>query len=322
MTATCLFLFLVVGCILILLILIKKSATERYSYSLPLTPSNFNCDIDKTKVKDGLAFFKTKKLVICGLIRNSEKTVELISRQIAAVGSLFADYRAIIVENDSTDRTREWLLQIVDSNPKIKVLGCGVNSPICTMNLKPTIQHDRAISRIEKMVLLRNMYLQEIQTDPAVKDFDFVLMWDLDIRGEFYLDGVGTCGWYFNHGINSEKVNVLCSNAVIHINNDSADPITSGKYYDPYAYKDFSQVKTFTTIDDVDPPSCAGDPIHLKSCFNGLALYRKTVLTGHKYGTEAIGNESLCEHVVLHSDMNNIYLNRSFLYIIDQEKDI
>jgi glycosyltransferase involved in cell wall biosynthesis len=82
---------------------------------------------------------------------------------IEEIGSLFNDYNVLIVENDSSDNTRNICLDWSNQNKRVKVLGCGgYNLDVCNLNMKKTLNHSVNFYRMEKMAKLRNIYLDEI----------------------------------------------------------------------------------------------------------------------------------------------------------------
>lgn len=310
---------IVIGLTLIALCLIvwarsSNSIMEGFMPSgLATTPAKFSCDIEQNKSQQGLAWFKRKRLVICALLRDSEGSIDLLRRQAEAVGSLFSDYAVLIVENDSHDSTRTKLLEWAKSNRKVRILGCeGINLITCHMNLDQTLIHDRDFMRIEKMVLLRNLYLDYLRSDSRLSQFDLALIWDLDIQGALYVDGIGLTGYYMSKGVNGVIPDAICANGIA----EAGDPIETGKYYDPYAHEDIGQTRTFTTVDDINPPKCNNTPIAVRSCFNGFMFYRLSALLEKRYVLEKVGKEAICEHVPVHRGMN-VFLNPGMLYLMD-----
>ena len=291
----------------------SRSQTEGFITGLASTPAKFACDIDQGNAQAGLAWFRTQRLVILSVLRDSEGTIELVRRQAEAVGSLFADYAVLIVENDSHDATRAKLLEWAKANRRVHVLGCDhLNLMSCHMNLDRTLVHDRDAARIEKMVKIRNVYLDYLRSDKRISAFDLALVWDMDIEGSLYLDGIGLSGYYLKEGVAGTKVDAICANGATEV----ADRVEMGKYYDPYAHEDIGQTRTFTTVEDVSPPVCSRAPIPVRSCFNGFTFYRLSALLSRRYELEKVGKEAVCEHVGLHRGMA-IYLNPSMVYLMN-----
>ena len=97
-------------------------------------PISKNCSYLKI-VSKGFKYMKRKNIVICGLARNIESRIDDMIRKLELLGSNFKSYKIVIVENDSTDLTRELLLQWKDRNPNVIILGCGINTTSCNLNL-------------------------------------------------------------------------------------------------------------------------------------------------------------------------------------------
>ena len=125
------------------------------------------------------------------MIRDVAGRVPLIREKVERLGEAFADYVVLIVENDSKDGTRRLLLEWAARNPKVKVLGCHsvgggrgdggevVPAESCSVPSAPkTDGHSVDRPRIEKMVKLRNVYLDEIKR--KYSSWNFAAMWDLD----------------------------------------------------------------------------------------------------------------------------------------------
>jgi hypothetical protein len=98
-------------------------------------PCVINCEKLLQYNNIGKNLIKKSTVVFAGLIRNKEHQLEFIISQIQRFASEFLDYSILIVENDSKDNTRKLLLEWAKENNKVKILGCGVNSNICIMNL-------------------------------------------------------------------------------------------------------------------------------------------------------------------------------------------
>ena len=146
--------------------------------------------LDQRRVDAGFKAMKEMKVVITGLIRNGAKHISRIRKQTEQLGSHFQDYRILIVENDSTDNTRQQLLAWHDANLRVDVLGCGVNVNECIMKLPKTVDHEADRPRIVKMANLRNIYLDHVMNEYS--SFDYLIVIDLDLVGTCYIDGIAS----------------------------------------------------------------------------------------------------------------------------------
>jgi len=274
----------------------------------------------KNMTKIGFNYMKNKTVVIAGLIRNSELNIPEIEKKVESLGLLFSDYRVLLVENDSNDKTRKLLLDWSKRNPKVIILGCGYNKKVCSMGFKPTIGHSVERPRIEKMVYLRNIYLNEIKTN--FNNFDYTIVWDLDIIGSVYLDGIANSFGYFNN----EKIDAICAYGIY-----NWGPIKL--FYDTYATMEKGDIFNIKNKHSHDIKKGVGlgfkykrgnEPLQVLSCFSGFTIYKtESILPSYiLYGTSSKTEDNLiCEHVFLHKKMrdlgfDNIQMNPNMIYLV------
>lgn len=263
----------------------------------------------------GLAHLKTKSVVITTLLRDAAKNLPQIQRRAEKVGKIFKDYRIIVVENDSSDGTRIRLLEWRKRNPKIIILGCGVNSPeechIPSASQK-TDGHSVDRKRIGKMVGLRNVYLDYIKRN--LPHFDYTVMWDMDIIGTVYLDGIINS---IGHLETSKNTDGICAYGIYRWG-----PLTL--YYDTYAHLDHGDNFhiDLKTIHDLKKGLAVRyprgtPPKKVDSCFSGFTIYRTSSLLGKEVRYDMSGEENLeCEHVRLHKHLKNMYMNPSMIHLV------
>ena len=240
------------------------------------TPDNFYIDPShkrafQQRVKTGSQIAKNSSIIIASLVRDVEHNIRHLMSKVEQIGAHFRDYRLLIVENDSQDKTREKLLEWSRRNNRVIVLGCGYNAPVCKLNLPRTVGHSVDKSRISKMVYLRNIYIQEIQRNYS--NFDYTFMWDLDIIGMTYLDGI-----FHSLAVMNEQpnVNVICANGVYRW------PIGT-IFYDTYAISENEDTFHIDTKAFHDIAKSLNfkyflgeDPVDVESCFSGFAIYRNS----------------------------------------------
>jgi len=284
------------------------------------TPNDLDCEYDKEMVDKGLEYLRSKKIIIAGLVRDSKDNIDTIKEHINRVGKLFRDYRVLVVENDSKDGTREAILQWAEKNPKVIVLGCGVNANTCRLELPKTGRmklHDEP--RIRKMVLLRNIYMDYVsQNEELFYDYDFLAALDMDIEGRFYIEGMANSGYKF---MIKPELDGLCANG-IKVNNMGL--YTSKSYFDPYAHKEIGEKglapEKITAFWGLYPgkslQECKAREHKVRSCFNGFTIYRLDRLLGKKYVYREEGGEVLCEHVTLNEQLENLYIDPQLIFVI------
>ena len=121
-------------------------------------------------------------LVMCGLCRDIEQSVSKNIHLLEVVGSRFRDYRIVLFENDSKDRTLERLREHSIHNERIVVLSQSFGDQ--AMNSYGPISQ----KRIDRMAHFRNQYLDYVKQN--LSDFDLVMMLDMDVEGYFNIDGL------------------------------------------------------------------------------------------------------------------------------------
>jgi len=291
------------------------------------TPNIFEINNDnlseyKYITQQGRSYARTQKIIITGLLRDCSKLINLIISKCENIGNLFDDYAIVILENDSSDNTRELLLNWAKSNTKVTILGCGVNEPECKLQLPKTTNtlgvNDVTVSRIEKMVNLRNTILDYVYTHFNKNEWHYILNIDLDILGMLYLDGVwNTMGWF------SEKssISAICAYGI--------EPFGLGThYYDTYAHEDIDEAPNLDS-DNVtrsvnsfqksilSNQYLRGDGlVQVKSCFSGATVYRYSHLHPNKYELIDRGDHVVCEHKTINWKLHNVYVNPSMIYYV------
>jgi hypothetical protein len=283
------------------------------------TPRVLARHLPDERVRIGRDHFRRSNILVCGLVRNAEKTIEATLRNLdAAIAPTFGRCTFLVLENDSTDRTREKLLAWADRDPRLLVLGDGTyNAPTCALGLPPSIDHLPSVTRIAKMATLRNKLLQEIEKD-RWREFDYVMVVDLDLVGVLFRDGLCETGFHF---ATRPDVDAICALGL------QLDRIFGTlKYYDPYAHSD---AKTACmTMREKDRLIFATRGLvdrgleKVESCFNGCTMYRRESLRGKRYCTYALRGEPVCEHVCLHKNLRGVYLNNELVFVVDVDAQI
>lgn len=270
------------------------------------------------RTENGLRDMKKKKVVICALLRNASNRIPSIIKQVENLCSYFLDYKVLIVENDSSDDTRSLLMEWHHSNPKICVMGCEKNSgKSCHLSKASYLTQGHAVNkqRIDKMAYLRGLYLEEIKTDGELMQYDYCCMWDLDLIGKLYIDGVAnSMGW-----LSAENnINAIGAMGVYRW-------MGFLLFYDTYAYVEKGECPhiNYKTWYDLKkgiavPFNKRGtSPIEVESVFSGFCIYKIKELLKDEvdYTTTEVCNIE-CEHHILNKKISGVYLNPSMIYII------
>lgn len=237
----------------------------------------------------GRARMARMRVAFAGLARDLGSILPLTIRRLERLGALFADYRAIIYENDSVDDTRAILHRWAVSNKRVHVTSEDRHDP-----RNPTT---RCLRRIERMALYRQRCHEHILDRHG--DFDATILIDLDIQGGFSLDGIadtfGRDDWDF-----------VGSNGLIFRREGLR--INALRQYDMWALRFDEAMTPLRTAQAHRHRYRAGDPlVPVTSCFGGLGIYTMKAFRTGRYGATD------CEHVVFHRSLMEAGHGRLFL---------
>ena len=291
-------------------------------------PDLLSCSkVNETRINHGRKHFSESRVIICGLIRDRESHIKRLREQLLPLTKYFADYAIVIVENDSKDGTREELINWAKNDHHIHIIGCENQTNSihpCNLSLAATkAQFIPETKRIEKMVQLRNIYLNYIDNHKQLNQFDYVIVEDLDLTSYTYLNGLFSTGYYLN---TNTTIDAICSNGIFY-NQVLGNLISYETYFDPYAHKDQENQNWSMTYNDLWSSffrkyPCDKDLINVQSCFSGRTIYRYRSIKGKRYRTYLDqNNQAVCEHVGFHQELNKMYLNSEMIfYIVENRK--
>ncbi len=270
--------------------------------------------------KYGFIRMQKKTVVICALLRDVASKLKEIRLRAERLGKAFKDYRIIIVENDSSDGTRAALKKWRKDNPKVIILGCGVNSEINNCRLPKagtkTEGHTVNRKRIEKMTHLRNIYLDYVKN--SLREYDYAVVWDMDIVGTVYLDGIANTIGHFEHSKSlSKDADAICAYGIYRWGWVTL-------YYDTYAHIDKGDRFhiDLKTVHDLKKGlrvryERGTPPVPVVSCFSGFTIYRISSLLDPNVIYDMSPPDNLeCEHVRFHRKLHSMYLNPSMIHFV------
>lgn len=263
----------------------------------------------------GLEKARKSRVVFCALIRDGEEQIPTIIKNFERFNGYFKDWKLLIVENDSKDKTRELLLDWARRNKKVTVLGCGVNVKSCTLNLPKTEAHEISRGRIDKMSIIRNIYLDYIKKNLA--DWDFMVVQDVDLEGKMYIDGFfNSLGFLFS----DNSIDMLGANGVLKLPGGIYVP------YDSYASTGLKETGVYSTnrwlshaikrkLEHLNM-SPGEDLEPVDSCFGGTAIYRLSsiIKSGFNYDLNKT-DDVKCEHVIANMYLKKKYMNPSLVVL-------
>ncbi|CAF0807017.1 unnamed protein product [Rotaria sordida] len=291
---------------------------SNYIYSQILQCTNRN----KTRIEEGQKYLSQNRVIICGLIRDRETHIKRLKQQLNEITIFFADYAIVIVENDSKDNTRHELINWAKIDKHIHIIDCNneINSiSLCNLSLVATnIKSIPDILRIEKMVQLRNIYMNYIDKHNLLKQFDYVIIEDFDLTTYTYLNGLFSTGFYLKY---DSTIDAICSNGIFY-NKLFGNMITYETYFDPYAHKDKQNQNWSKIYNDIWSTifrkySCNEGLIHVQSCFSGRTIYRYKSIKGKRYRKYIDQyKQAICENIGLHETIKNVYINSEMIFYI------
>lgn len=224
-----------------------------------------------------------KRVLFAGLVYNSEKSILNTLQYIEhAAKEACSFYKIVMLESNSTDRTR----QVLEGWQKTSVENHVVLSENRSKNAK---------NRYQKMAMLRNNLLQYFRQDHNIQKYDLLIMIDADIQGSVDVPALIDC-----IKESPEQYDVLASNG-LHKWPGKWFPcpkVGEWQYYDYLAFRDQNNKQT-----------CIGNVtrrIPVKSAFGPLCIYRTTIFEQLKdlhYDEGKHVNQ--CEHLPFHKKITD-----------------
>lgn len=251
-------------------------------------PSRGQTDAYRDAVRRGREVMADARIVLCGLARNVAELLPLTRARLEQTGAMFADYRVLLYENDSTDNTARQLAEWAEQNERVVVVSERRDRP----------QHAsvRCLDRAADMADYRNRVQQEVAERWG--DFDYVCVVDTDLADGWSYDGLA-------HSFGSQPWDFVGAYGIIHQRHRLS---LQALHYDVWAYRSFGD---YTPIDGRAGNVLSwtrGEPlVPVYSCFGGVGLYRMPAWLAGRYA----GDD--CEHVALHRSMRTAGYGRQYL---------
>lgn len=235
-----------------------------------------------------------KKILICGVIKNIEKTKFLKNIILChKTGKNFNDYRIIIYENNSTDNTKKILEEIKDEKVIIKSEDLILNNETCDIWSYKEVTGSDHSCRIENISNARNKVIDIINKN-EYDDFDYVMWIDLDgggfrfINYDFFKED-----WDVIYGVSNPYYDYYA----LRLEND-LDPCFLGEEW----WKNYKNLKVKRNKKKV------------LSAFNGIGIFKKNIFKEFKYDYKV--NEDIKK--VYRKTINTEEYNE-FKYLIEKD---
>jgi len=237
----------------------------------------------------GRAAMARSRVAITGLARNLGAILPTTIARIERLGSLFADHRVIVYENDSSDDTKPILQSWAVRNRRIHVMTEDCSDPI-----NPTT---RCLHRIERMARYRTHCQDAVRA--LCDDYDFTLVIDLDVAGGWSEDGVANT---FGH----EGWDFVGANGLIY-RREGFD-FNALRQYDMWALRFDEALTPLPTQDARRYRFRRGEPlVPVTSCFGGLGIYSMPAYLAGRYAAADL------EHAEFHRELRRQGFRRLFL---------
>ncbi len=120
-------------------------------------------------------------IVITGACQNVSRHLDAVMTNIFRIAAVFMDWRVLVLENDSSDDTRQKLNMYAETNPRVRV--------------KDAPRHPEGYYSSDRLALIRQAAVDEIRTNQEYAGMHYVLVVDMDevLAGDVHIDGLLSC---------------------------------------------------------------------------------------------------------------------------------
>ena len=255
---------------------------------------------------------KDSTLIICGIIRDAEKSLK---RNIPIINSLCdkaKDYKIVIYENDSKDKTKlilkNWSVSRGTEKVHVQHNDNIIKDRVIPLFKEVSCNPFYSSKRIEKMVYLRNQYVSYIKR--MKWEADYIIVVDLDVS-VLFLEGI----------LSSFSLNIQWD--AITAYGYSFSPFLKKRYHDAYALVEFgkemephTELKINALASKYGGMKYNDSPLRVFSAFGGLAIYRYEAFKDVEY--RLIFNndkfvEVYCEHYSVYYQMKKRGYDQIFI---------
>jgi len=246
------------------------------------------------------------RVLVVGIARNCEKAIRHDVLQLRAALQSAHQVHWFIVESDSSDKTLEVLASLQRELPDFRFRSLG--------NLAGSIP-----DRTDRIAYCRNVYLDELDSNPLYASVDFVVVADLDgVNNLVTSEGVDSCFTRSDWEVCTANQRAPYYD-IWALRHPIWNPIDCLKQYEFLSQRGAQRelaawVSAYGKM--ITIPESA-DWIPVDSAFGGLAIYRRAILADARYSGADENGEPICEHVPLHKLLRargaRIFINPRFI---------
>ena len=257
----------------------------------------------------GKTEMKNHKAVFTGVTKDNAAQIEPVLKQIVETGALFADYQVLIYDMDSTDKT----LDILNEFAK-------------TQGTRWRIIRKQG----ESLVNLRNSFLAEFRENPLYKDYDLMVVANMNLKYGWDVRGIAHSFSKFAawdavsaNGVYKESFGYTWTeiHALRPSNRTESDTgLIHAGWINPHM-KDFETDRTGywnwvgAQVNNVRISPNRADPlVPVDSAFGGLAVYKRATLKDCLYSSTNDDSEHVAFHACLREkSLAKIFIDVKFL---------
>ena len=216
-----------------------------------------------------------ENVLICGIIKNCEKTISENAEKCIETARLFNKCKIIIYENNSKDGTKN-LLKMIQLNPAFKIISEDIPEDLIKSNSKiwayTQVTGSDHPCRVEQIVNARNKVIDEINK-PEYNDFKYVMWIDLDSNG-WDINGI------YDSFKKKDSWDIVYANGLN----------SSGGFYDRYAFRDNTRLfgpeitgeYFWSHLPRIEFDK-SGKLVPIYSSFGGIGIYKKDLFKKYRY---------------------------------------
>ena len=261
--------------------------------------------------KRGVDNVKDKKIIFCGLIRDAGYELKTNIPTIETIASYFFDYRIVIVENNSTDNTKEIVESWAATNKKVTAIINDFNeSKYAAIPLEGEYAQYPSNSnrRLSKFIDYRNIYCDYVENKLNF-DSDYYTVIDFDLRRIDVKGFITSFGSYVDWD-------------AVTANGYSYSAKLKRRYHDTYplleSWSQKDSIKKIELYRNVYEPLRPGMPfIRVASAYDGVAIFKTEIRKSIRYKimfNNYGGVEVYCDHVSIFKQLaekgfDKIYIN-------------